>query len=94
MRQRPQGKATPPWRTALVLALLASSPASAGAITCADQVNAARASLASRLDRASREKLDEASGLCRENRRAEALTLVQQVRDAVSPSQATSGRDH
>jgi hypothetical protein len=76
----------------LLLSLLAvAGPAVAGTVTCSDQVAEARASLASRLDRAGREKLDEALRLCRDNRRADALTLVRQVRDAANPLPSPTG---
>jgi hypothetical protein len=77
-----------------VLLLSVSFPAVAGTVTCDDQVNEARASLADRLDRTSRDKLNEASSLCRENRRAEALKIVQQVRDAFKASESPTRKGH
>ena len=70
----------------VVLALLLSiaSPALAGVITCNDQVGELRGSLTGRLDSTSRDKLNEAARLCRENRNAEALELMRQVRAAVA----------
>jgi hypothetical protein len=73
---------------------MTSSPPLAGTITCNDQVDDARATYADRLDRAARETLDTAARLCRENRRAEALRLAQQVRDAVNRSGAPVDRGH
>jgi hypothetical protein len=82
-------------RAALFLVpLLVALPLSAGMITCDDQVNEARAWLAQRLDRASKEKLDEASRLCSANETAEALAIVQQVRDAFKATTSPADSDH
>jgi hypothetical protein len=69
----------------LALLLLWAPSATGGVMTCNDQVEEARAALADRLDRPGRDKLDAARRLCAENKRAEALDLLRQLRAALAP---------
>jgi hypothetical protein len=75
------------------LLLIVGSQVHAGTITCSDQVGALRAMLADHPDKSIREQLKEAERLCGEGRRAEALDLMTQAREAMAaqgPAAATS----
>jgi hypothetical protein len=78
---------------AVAFLLLVGVQAQAGTITCNDQVGALKAMLTDHPDKSIREQLKEAERLCGEGRRAEALDLMTQAREAMAaqgPAAATS----